>query len=214
MSDFGEELSSLMAKKTISVESLCQMAELNPAYLEKLKCGKLLPSNYGVVKKISEVLGLVPEEEYQLWNSYKVSKLGEKHMCTEEALKALFALPAARPQRVPGEINAVSLQNGVPICGRERVYQAIRQLLRESTDSADLLLHVEQQEFCRILGEEIWEKGADYRCRLLLYLREERMAEKNVASFGMLVQALLSGRIEVHYNYRLFTKCWGSKIHL
>lgn len=143
MSDFGEELSSLMAKKTISVESLCQMAELNPAYLEKLKCGKLLPSNYGVVKKISEVLGLVPEEEYQLWNSYKASKLGEKHMCTEEALKALFALSAARPQRVPGEINAVSLQNGVPICGRERVYQAIRQLLRESTDSADLLLHVE-----------------------------------------------------------------------
>ena len=201
MSDFGEELSSLMAKKTISAENLCQMAELNPAYLEKLKCGKLLPSNYGVVKKISEVLGLVPEEEYQLWNSYKVSKLGEKHMCTEEALKALFALPAARPQRVPGEINAVSLQNGVPICGRERVYQAIRQLLRESTDSADLLLHVERQEFCRILGEEIWEKGADYRCRLLLYLREERMAEKNVASFGMLVQALLSGRIEVHYNY-------------
>ena len=191
MSDFGEELSSLMAKKMISAENLCQMAELNPAYLEKLKCGKLLPSNYGVVKKISEVLGLVPEEEYQLWNSYKVSKLGEKHMCTEEALKALFALPAARPQRVPGEINAVSLQNGVPICGRERVYQAIRQLLRESTDSADLLLHVEQQEFCRILGEEIWEKGADYRCRLLLYLREERMAEKNVASFGMLVQALL-----------------------
>ena len=201
MSDFGEELSSLMAKKTISAENLCQMAELNPAYLEKLKCGKLLPSNYGVVKKISEVLGLVPEERYQLWNSYKVSKLGEKHMCTEEALKALFALPAARPQRVPGEINAVSLQNGVPICGRERVYQAIRQLLRESTDSADLLLHVEQQEFCRILGEEIWEKGADYRCRLLLYLREERMAEKNVASFGMLVPALLSGRIEVHYNY-------------
>ena len=150
MSDFGEELSSLMAKKTISAESLCQMAELNPAYLEKLKCGKLLPSNYGVVKKISEVLGLVPEEEYQLWNSYKVSKLGEKHMCTEEALKALFALPAARPQRAPGEINAVSLQNGVPICGRERVYQAIRQLLRESTDSADLLLHVEQQEFCQI----------------------------------------------------------------
>lgn len=94
MSDFGEELSSLMAKKTISAENLCQMAELNPAYLEKLKCGKLLPSNYGVVKKISEVLGLVPEEEYQLWNSYKVSKLGEKHMCTEEALKALFALPA------------------------------------------------------------------------------------------------------------------------
>ena len=201
MSDFGEELSSLMAKKMISAENLCQMAELNPAYLEKLKCGKLLPSNYGVVKKISEVLGLVPEEEYQLWNSYKASKLGEKHMCTEEALKALFALPAARPQRVPGEINAVSLQNGVPICGRERVYQAIRQLLRESTDSADLLLHVEQQEFCQILGEEIWEKGADYRCRLLLYLREERMAEKNVASFGMLVQALLSGRIEVHYNY-------------
>ena len=38
------------------------MAELNPAYLEKLKCGKLLPSNYGVVKKISEVLGLVPED--------------------------------------------------------------------------------------------------------------------------------------------------------
>lgn len=180
MSDFGEELSSLMAKKTISAENLCQMAELNPAYLEKLKCGKLLPSNYGVVKKISEVLGLVPEEEYQLWNSYKVSKLGEKHMCTEEALKALFALPAARPQRVLGKINAVSLQNGVPICGRERVYQAIRQLLRESTDSADLLLHVEQQEFCQILGEEIWEKGADYRCRLLLYLREERMAEKLV----------------------------------
>ena len=77
----------------------------------------------------------------------------------------------------------MSLQNGVPICGRERVYQAIRQLLRESTDSADLLLHVEQQEFCRILGEEIWEKGADYRCRLLLYLREERMAEKNVACY-------------------------------
>ena len=80
-------------------------------------------------------------------------------MCTEEALKALFALPAARPQRVLGEINAVSLQNGVPICGRERVYQAIRQLLRESTDSADLLLHVEQQEFCRILGEESLGEG-------------------------------------------------------
>ena len=36
VSDFGEELSSLMAKKTISAENLCQMAELNPAYLEKL----------------------------------------------------------------------------------------------------------------------------------------------------------------------------------
>ena len=58
MSDFGEELSSLMAKKTISVESLCQMAELNPAYLEKLKCGKLLPSNYGVVKKFLRCWGL------------------------------------------------------------------------------------------------------------------------------------------------------------
>ena len=173
MSDFGEELSSLMAKKTISAENLCQMAELNPAYLEKLKCGKLLPSNYGVVKKISEVLGLVPEEEYQLWNSYKVSKLGEKHMCTEEALKALFALPAARPQRVLGKINAVSLQNGVPICGRERVYQAIRQLLRESTDSADLLLHVE------LLRRDVDDYAA---CHFALMALDEAQYIKNHAT--------------------------------
>ena len=154
MSYFGEKLSEAVRVSGVRASEICRKTKLNKSYFSKMKNGSMLPADCGIVRAVAQAMELDVESTSSLCRAYMVSKLGEKYIDIEAALKNIFSIMSVLP-----EINdiiqneSLKLQNRVSISGRRNVYYATGQLLEKSIQNIQILFCGDNDEFCTVINK-------------------------------------------------------------
>ncbi|MGN0576714.1 MAG: hypothetical protein ACI4J2_11885 [Ruminococcus sp.] len=203
MSYFGEKLSEAVRASGVRASEICRKTELNKSYFSKMKNGSMLPADCGIVRAVAEAMGLDVEGTSSLCRAYMVSKLGEKYINIEAALKNIFSIRSVQP-----EINDITqndslkLQNGVSVSGRRNVYHATGQLFENSTKSIQILFSADNEELCTVINKLLTFKKSSFMCNIMLYLNNESdISAYNINTLSSIMPVILSGKADIHYEY-------------
>ena len=87
-----------------------------------------MPKNYELIQKITEAMNLPEHEKRILINAYKVTKLGEDIITTEESIQNLYNISFPKKTITENKTEIV-LKNGDTISGMENIVSILNSVI-------------------------------------------------------------------------------------
>lgn len=198
MLTFGEILNVLLKQHNLKAKEVAEKIGVSESYFSRLKKGLIMPQNYELIQNIAEAVNLPEHEKRMLINAYKVTKLGDDILSTEEAIQNLYKI--SFPKKITCENSAVvGLGNGDTISGVENIVSILNSMFSHSTHM-DCLFIPENKQFCDLFREKVSVKSS---VSWLVYLDDTADKQAtNINIFTETMSFLLTFQADVRYRYK------------
>lgn len=197
MLSFGEILNVLLKQHNLKAKEVAEKIGVNESYFSRLKKGLIMPQNYELIQNIAKAMNLPEHEKRMLINSYKVTKLGDEIISTEEAIQNLYNI--SFPKKTTENTVEISLKNGDTISGMENIISTLNSMFSNS-EHMDCLFIPDNKQFCDLFKENVFVKSS---VNWLVFLEDKK--EKQAANINIFTETmsfLLAFQSNVKYIYK------------
>lgn len=198
MLTFGEILNVLLKQHNLKAKEVAEKIGVSESYFSRLKKGQIMPQNYELIQNIVEAINLPEHEKRMLINAYKVTKLGDDIILTEEAIQDLYNISFPKKTITENKTEIV-LKNGDTISGMENIVSILNSMFSHSTHM-DCLFIPDNKQFCDLFREKVSVKSS---VSWLVYLDDT--ADKQAANINIFTETmsfLLAFQADVRYRYK------------
>ncbi len=198
MLTFGEILNVLLKQHNLKAKAVAEKIGESESYFSRLKTGQIMPKNYELIQKITEAMNLPEHEKRILINAYKVTKLGEDIITTEESIQNLYNI--SFPKKTINENKTeIGLKNGDTISGMENIVSILNSMFSYSSHM-DCLFIPDNKQFCDLFREKVSVKSS---VNWLVYLDNTAKSQSaNINIFTETLSFLLAFQADVRYRYK------------
>lgn len=198
MLTFGEILDVLIKQHDLKAKEIAEKIGKSESYFSRLKTGIIMPKNYELIQNIAKAMNLAEHEKRMLINAYKVTKLGDNIISTEESIQNLYNISFTK-RIINDNRKETELKNGDIIIGMENIVSSLNSLFSHSMH-IDCLFIPDNKQFCNLLKQQLSVKSS---INWLVYLDDTKGKHStNINIFAEAMSFLLAFEANVRYRYK------------